>query len=120
MMPYSNPYMETCEILELLRVEGNYLSFIVELNTEKKILKHVKKCEECRKWIINKIDGDEIHEHFGKLFDTIVYDPIVPKYSDYEDNDTFIDARITWRLERLEELLKNAEMELEKIGKKLY
>ncbi|MBD3228943.1 MAG: hypothetical protein GF329_12210 [Candidatus Lokiarchaeota archaeon] len=111
--------MERCENIELLRVEGKYISFIAELRTEKKILKHIMRCENCRNWVISSIDGDEIHKYFGKLFDTIVYDPTVPKYSDYEDINSFIDARITWRLERLDELIKNAEMELDEISKKL-
>jgi hypothetical protein len=111
--------MEACEKLELLLVEGKYLSFIVELSAEKNVLKHIKKCKECRKWVKNDIDGEEIHEYFGKLFDTIVYDPIVPKYSNYEDVDSFIDARINWRLERLDELLKNAEMELDDLGENI-
>jgi hypothetical protein len=44
--------MERCENIELLRVEGKYISFIAELRTEKKILKHIMRCENCRNWVI--------------------------------------------------------------------
>jgi hypothetical protein len=111
--------METCETVELLRIEGKYLYFIVELSTEIKILEHARKCEECREWIRNNIDGDDIHELYGNLFDTTVYDPIVPKYSDYEDLESFVDGRIDWRIERLENLYENAEMELQDLRKRL-
>jgi len=111
--------MEICETVELLRIEGKYLYFIVELSTEIKTLEHAKKCEECREWIRDNIDGEEIYELYGNLFDTTVYDPIVPKYADYEDLDSFIDARINWRIERLDNLYENAEMELQDLKKRL-
>ena len=107
--------METKDKIALFRLEEKYLCFLAELKTEKKMLNHIYKCEACRKWVVDNMDGDEIYIDFGKLFDTIVYDPIVPKYVEFENLDNFIDARINWRLDRLDELIKNTEIELEKI-----
>jgi hypothetical protein len=108
--------MKTPEKLELFRTENRYLCFKTELITEKKMLTHVKDCKQCREWIKSKMDGDEIYEYFGKLFDTIVFDPIVPKYKDYTELDKFIDDRINWRLDRLEGLINDAEKALIKIS----
>lgn len=107
--------METEDKLEWFRLEEKYLCFLAELKTEKKMLNHISKCKACRKWIIENMDGNKIYEYFGKLFDTIVYDPIVPKYREFENVDNFIDARINWRLDKLDELIKNTEIVLDKI-----
>ena len=111
--------MEGCEHLDLLRLEGKDLYFIVETSTEMNILEHARKCEDCREYIRNLLENNETSEIFGNLFDTKVEDSMVPKYPDFENNDSFIDARIDWRLERLEKILRDAELELGDLRKRI-
>jgi len=89
--------MGKCDTIELLRLEGRYLKFIVENHTELNLLEHVEKCEECQKEILRA----------------------VPQSSDYRNPVNFINARIQWRKRRLKELMENAEMELKSLRARL-
>lgn len=111
--------MENCEHLELIRLEGKYLYFIVETSTEMNILEHAKKCKNCREYIMDIVEDNQKSEIFGNLFDTDVEEALVPNYSEYKNNDSFIDARIEWRLGRLEKILRDAELELEDLRKRI-
>jgi hypothetical protein len=48
-----------------------------------------------------------------------VENTLVPNYSDFKTKDSFIDARIDWRLDRLEKILRDAELELEDLRKRI-
>ena len=104
--------MGRCETIELLRLEGRYLKFIVENHTELNLLEHVEMCDECKKEILRAVEKDEPVAEYGNLFQKEVEDPIVPQSSDYKNPVNFIDSRIQWRKRRLKELMENAEMEL--------
>jgi len=111
--------MGRCETIELLRLEGRYLKFIVENHTELNLLEHVERCDECKKEILRAVEKDESLAHYGNLFQKEVDDPIVPLVSDYKNPVNFIDSRIQWRKRRLNELMENAEMELASLRARL-
>ena len=112
--------MGKCDTIELLRLEGRYLKFIVENHTELNLLEHVEKCKDCKEEILRAVEKDEPLADYGNLFQKEVDDPIVPQSSDYKNPANFIDARIQWRKRRLNELLmENAEMELKSLRTRL-
>ena len=111
--------MGKCETIELLRLEGRYLKFIVETHTELNLLEHVEECSECKQEILNAVEKDEPLADYGNLFQKEVEDKIVPQWTDYKNPENFIDARIQWRKRRLKELLDNAELELENLRERL-
>lgn len=111
--------MGRCETIELLRLEGRYLKFIVETHTELNLLEHVERCDECKKEILRAVENDEPLADYGNLFQKEVDDPIVPQSSDYTNHINFIDSRIQWRKRRLNELMENAEMELASLRARL-
>ena len=111
--------MGKCDTIELLRLEGRYLKFIVENHTELNLLEHVEKCEECQKEILRAVEKDEPLADYGNLFQKEVEDQIVPQSSDYRNPVNFINARIQWRKRRLKELMENAEMELKSLRARL-
>jgi len=111
--------MGKCDTIELLRLEGRYLKFIVENHTELNLLEHVEKCEDCMEEILRAVEKDEPLADYGNLFQKEVADPIVPQSSDYKNPANFIDARIQWRKRRLNELMENAEMELKSLSARL-
>lgn len=104
--------MGACDKIELLRLEGRYLQFVVETHTELNLLEHVELCQDCKKEILEAVENDTPLADYGNLFQKKVEDPIVPQSNDYSNPVNFIDARIHWRKRRLKELLENAEMEL--------
>lgn len=104
--------MGKCETIELLRLEGRYLKFIVENHTELNLLEHVEKCDECKKEILQAVENDTPLADYGNLFQKEVEDEIVPQWGDYKNPVNFIGARIQWRKRRLKELMENAELEL--------
>jgi hypothetical protein len=111
--------MGKCDTIELLRLEGRYLKFIVETHTELNLLEHVEGCDECKQEILPAVQNDEPLADYGNLFQTEVEDQIVPQWSDYKNPVNFIDARIQWRKRRLQELMENAELELGNIRTRL-
>ena len=111
--------MGKCYTIELLRLEGRYIKFIVENHTELNLLEHVEKCKECKKEILGAVEKDELLEDYGNLFQKEVEDQIVPQSSDYRNPVNFINSRIQWRKRRLMELMENAEMELKSLRTRL-
>jgi hypothetical protein len=109
--------MEDCDKLELLWLEGRYLGFIVETNTELNILEHLEGCATCRAKIVKSIEDDEEILGLGSLFQRGFEEEEIPKYGG--DPESFMDARIAWRRARLEALLRDAELELEDLRKRL-
>lgn len=111
--------MGKCDTIEMLRLEGRYLKFIIETHTELNLLEHVEKCEDCKQEILGAVEKDEPLADYGNLFQKQVEDAIVPQWDDYKNPVNFIDSRIQWRKRRLSELLKNAELELGNIRERL-
>jgi hypothetical protein len=109
--------MENCDRLDLLWLEGRYLGFIVETNMELNILNHLEDCSACRAKIMKTIKDDEKVLGLGSLFQKSFSEEEIPEYGG--DPESFMDARISWRKRKLEDLLKSAELELEDLRRGL-
>jgi hypothetical protein len=104
--------MQKCDKVNLLKLQGQYLMFIVENTAELNILEHIETCSQCRENIINAVKEDSPLPDYGNLFQRTFDDQTVPQYSEYKKTENFIDARVQWRKRKLKELIKNAEIEL--------
>jgi len=104
--------MGDCEQLELRRLEGRYLKFMVENHAELNLLEHVEKCIECREHIKRLVETGDISADFS-LFQREITDPSAPRFKDHGDPEGVMDARIRWRKNRLARLNESAEAELE-------
>lgn len=104
--------MEKCDKVNLLKLQGQYLMFVIENHAELNILEHIEECSKCRQTIIKAVEAEKPLPDYGNLFQREYDDPTVPQYSDYKKTENFVDARIQWRKRKLKELIKNAEMEL--------
>jgi len=111
--------MAKCDRINLLKLQGQYLGFIVENHAELNILEHIEQCTECRKQIKEAVEKDKPLPDYGNLFQRVFDDDTVPQYSDYKNPVNFINARIQWRKRKLKELIRDAEMELEDLETRL-
>lgn len=111
--------MAQCDKLDLLKLQGQYLGFIVESHTELSVLEHIEECTECRAQIIESVEQDEHLPEYSDLFQRELKTRGIPQFNDYTNAGEFIDARIDWRKKRLRELIKEAEGELEDIETQL-
>jgi hypothetical protein len=111
--------MEDCEQLNLRRLEGSYLKFIVENHAELSLLEHVENCSTCRGQLKKLVETDGSSTDFGSLFQREADDPEAPRFTDQRDGKSFIDARIQWRRNRLTRLNESAEAELEDLRERI-
>ena len=111
--------MEDCEQLNLRRLEGSYLKFIVENHAELSLLEHVEKCITCREHIKKLVETNDYSADFGNLFQREADHPTAPQFTDHRDPEDFIDARIQWRKNRLKQINESAEAELEDLRKRI-
>jgi hypothetical protein len=109
--------VEECEELDLLRLEGRYLGFIVETHTELNALEHVMRCASCRARVLRSVEDGEDLPAIGSLFQRTHAEEGAPGYEG--DPRAFIDARVEWRKGILERLLDEAEAELESLRGRL-
>jgi len=109
--------VEDCEELDLLRLEGRYMGFIVETNTELNVLEHVMRCAFCMARLLRSVEGGEDAPGLGGIFQRDNAEDGAPEYTG--DPEAFIDARVKWRKSRLERLLSEAEAELESLRGRL-
>jgi len=109
--------MEDCDALDLLWLEGRYLDFIVETHTELNVLEHLERCSACRAKVMKSIENDEEIPGLGSLFQRGFGEEEIPGYGG--DPESFMDARITWRRAKLEGLLRDAELELDDMRKRV-
>ena len=111
--------MVKCDKVNLLKIQGQYLGFIVENHTELNILEHIEQCKKCQNKIIDAIDTDKPLQDYGNLFQRKFENDIVPQFDKYENPMTFIKARVQWRKRKIKKLIKNAEIELEDLETRL-
>ena len=111
--------MENCDIVNLLKIRGQYLSFIIGGQTELDILDHIEQCDKCRRDINEAVENDKSLPDYGNLFQREMEDPAIPRFRDYKMVENFIDARIHWRRGRVKELMEEAEMELNDLETRL-
>jgi hypothetical protein len=110
--------MGLCEQLNLRRLEGKYLKFMVENHVELSLLEHLEKCAACRERVKRLVEADGHSTDFGSLFQREI-DPGAPRFTNHGDPENFIDARIQWRKGRLTQLNESAEAELEDLRKRI-
>ena len=119
---------DDCEPLWLLHMESEYIGFMVSLESEMRLLRHVYGCGECRGKLRLIYTGvrepsDELEELFAvdlqeKLLNSSSL-PDVPLRTNYINADSYIEARIDWRLDKLQSILTNAELELKNLHEKI-
>ncbi len=119
---------EDCEPLWLLHMESEYVSFMVSIESETRLLRHIRGCSSCRAklrpiYIGERDPADELEELFAvdlpeKLLNSSALLD-VPLRQNYEDSDAYVEARIKWRLDKLQDILRNAELELKNLGDKI-
>jgi hypothetical protein len=108
--------MGDCEQLNLRRLEGRYLKFIVENHAELNLLEHVENCTACRERIKRLVETGGPSADFGSLFQREHDDSSAPRFTEPEE---FMDARIQWRKNRLTQLNESAEAELEDLRRRI-
>ena len=103
-----------CEAMRLLGLEGEYLSFLLDMEVELGLLRHVLGCDVCLRTIKEGISGDGKSElgTIGILFD----DAIGVNVMELGD---LVERRINQRIEQLERLKEDAGLELEDLRRNL-
>jgi hypothetical protein len=107
--------LEECDVLDLRRLEGQYLIFIAETHTELNMLEHLETCIPCRKRVIFNLRKGEENEEWGGLLKWDIGDSSAPIYRKYDNAEDFLEARIRWRKGILLKLLESAEVEVESL-----
>ena len=119
---------ESCEPLWLLAVESEYIGFLVSLESEKRVLEHIASCETCRsrlRTVIEKAESeDELDEVFHRELnlwrgESSSATKNCPLRDDFQEIDSYIDARITWRVGILRKLSSDAELELSHLSERI-
>ena len=103
-----------CEAMRLLGLEGEYLSFLLDMEVELGLLRHVLGCSMCLETIKGQISGEGESDlgTIGELFDDAMGVNVV-------DLDDLVERRISQRIEQLERLKKDADLELEDLRRNL-
>ena len=112
-----------------MEVRGEYVSFIMDLETELALLRHIVNCNRCRKNIKEMINVNGFRDDlWSKLFCNDLpkimemkgdsSEPC-PDLNDFEEVDEFINARVAWRIHRVRDILSSAEVELEDLQERL-
>jgi hypothetical protein len=113
-----------CEEFRLIELKGEYASFILDLEAEATLLRHILRCVRCHENARRFIEegygrGDWLGNLFSRELPDLLGDDIVPgrigecpKLANYINIDDFIEDRIRWRANRLLEIKSDAEVEL--------
>jgi hypothetical protein len=119
---------EDCEPLTLLHMEAEYIGFMISIESETRLLRHIRGCGDCKAklrsiYAVEREPTDELEELFAidlqeKLLNSSsMLD--VPLKANYTDPNAYIDARIEWRLDKLQSILTTAELELKNLGERI-
>ena len=127
--PRDTVFGDLCEVFRLLELRGEYESFIVDLDAELAFLKHIAECKLCggeAKMMVNREGGDDTwwsNLFSGMLPETLGEEQVsvepCPRLDDYGDLEAFIAARVRWRIQRVEGIRGDAEIELADIKDRL-
>jgi hypothetical protein len=111
--------MTQCDKINLLKLQGQFLKFIVENHAELNILEHIESCEKCKHKILESVEKKIHLPDYGNLFDWKITDKTIPQYSEYKNHMNFVNARILWGKKTLNVLIEKAEIELEDLENRL-
>ncbi len=127
--PSDTVFGHLCEVFRLLELRGEYASFIVDLESELAFLRHLADCKVCweeAKMMVNREGGEDTwwsNLFSGRLPEILGEDQVsvepCPRLDDYRDLDAFIAARVRWRIQRVEGIRGDAEIELRDIKDRL-
>ena len=127
--PSDTVFGDLCEVFRLLELRGEYTSFIVDLESELAFLRHIADCKLCReevKMMVNREGGEDTW--WSNLFSGMLPEILgedqasvepCPRLDDYGDLEAFIAARVGWRIQRVEGIRGDAEIELADIKDRL-
>ena len=103
-----------CEAIKLLGLEGEYISFLLGVESEIRLLNHVLGCDECRRSIVKHISGEKPFElgPLDGLFSPMDGMPL-------NEIRELIEQRAKQRIEQLEGLRGDAELELNDLRRNL-
>ena len=103
-----------CEAMKLLGLEGEYLSFLLDMEVELGLLRHVLGCNMCLGTIKERISGEGKSElgTISELFDDAIGVNVL-------ELDELVERRIRQRVEQLERLREDADLELENLRENL-
>jgi hypothetical protein len=120
--PGDTVFGDLCEVFRLLELRGEYTSFIVDLESELSSLRHIMECKLCweeAKMMVIHVGGEDTwwsNLFSGRLPEILGEDQVsvepCPRLDDYGDLDAFIAARVRWRIQRVEGIRGDAEIEL--------
>ncbi len=120
--PSDTVFGDLCDVFRLLELRGEYESFIVDLESELAFLRHIAECKLCgekAKTMVNREGGDDTW--WSNLFSGTLPEILgeeqasvepCSRLDDYGDLEAFIDARVGWRIRRVEGIRGDAEIEL--------
>ena len=120
--PSDTVFGDLCEVFRLLELRGEYESFIVDLESELAFLRHIAECKLCgeeAKTMVDREGGDDTW--WSNLFSGTLPEILgeeqasvepCPRLDDYGDLEAFIAARVGWRIQRVEDIRGDAEIEL--------
>ena len=120
--PSDTEFGDLREVLRLLELREEYTSFIVDLESELAFLRHIADCKLCgeeAKMMVNRERGEDTW--WSNLFSRVLPEILgedqtsvepCPRLDDDGDLDAFIAARVRWRIQRVEGIRGDAEIEL--------
>ena len=104
-------WTERCETLNLLALEGEYASFIADIENEIATLEHIRACETCRTSITETTAGTRAPNENTWI-------RLLKERGD-DGPDEPVDDRIRQRIEKLREIRADAELELNDLRERL-
>ena len=127
--PSNSVFGHLCETFRLLELRGEYESFILDLESELAFLRHIVECKICGEEAKMMVDREESEDTWwsnlfsGMLPENLGEDPVsaesCPRLDDYGGQGAFIAARVRWRIQRIESIRGDAEIELTDIKDRL-
>ena len=118
---------DKCNDFRMLELVSEYSLFIMDLDAEESLIKHIRKCSECLAHVKQLIQNQNpSYDWWRNLFRT-AQSSILEKdqgskkqanrnsFERYTFTDELIKERIQWRIDRIQELKVDAELELESL-----
>jgi hypothetical protein len=120
--PSDTVFDDLQEVFKLLELRGEYTSFIADLESELEFLRHITECKLCWEEAKMMVEGEGSEDTWrSNLFSEVLLEILgedhvsaepCPCLDDYGDLDAFIAARVRWRIQRVEGIRGDAEIEL--------